>query len=201
VPVSKRVTDPTARPEDPVSTDRRIVANFFISMDGVVESPDKWHFPYFDDQMGEAVAAGFASSDALLMGGTLYREWSEYWPAHADDHFGAVMNGMTKYVVSRTLDRADWSNTTLIKDDAAARIREIKAQPGKDVAISGSATLVRWLLTEGLLDELNLLVHPIVVGSGARLFPEGTGKQPLELVSSTAFGSGVLHVVYRPDAG
>ena len=183
-----------------MSTDRRIVANFFVSLDGVVESPDKWHFPYFDDQMGEAVGAGFASSDALLMGGTLYREWSEYWPAHADDDFGGVMNGMTKYVVSRTLDRADWSNTTLIKDDAAARIREIKAQPGKDIAMSGSATLVRWLLTEGLLDELNLLVHPIVVGSGARLFPDGTGKQPLELVSSTAFGSGVLHVVYRPAA-
>ncbi|MFL6130340.1 MAG: dihydrofolate reductase family protein [Mycobacteriales bacterium] len=181
-----------------MSTDRRIVANFFVSLDGVVESPDKWHFRYFDDQMGQAVGAGMASADALLMGGTLYREWSEYWPAHADDDFGGFMNGITKYVVSRTLDRADWTNTTLIRDDVAARIRELKAQPGKDIAMSGSATLARWLLAEGLLDELNLLVHPIVVGTGARLFPDGTAQQPLKLASSTAFGSGVLHLVYRP---
>ena len=184
-----------------MSTDRRIVANYFVSLDGVVESPDKWHFSYFDDEMGAAVGAGFERSDALLMGGTLYREWAEYWPAHAEDDFGPVMNGMTKYVVSRTLDRADWANTTLIRGDVAARIREIKAQPGKDIAMSGSATLARWLLAEGLLDELNLLVHPVVVGTGGRLFPDGTPKQPLELASSTAFGSGVLHLVYRPAAG
>jgi dihydrofolate reductase len=198
MPVSKMVTDPTSAPEDAVSTSRRIVANFFASLDGVVESPDKWHFPYFDDQMGAAVGAGFASSDAMLMGGTLYREWSEYWPASTDGDFADVMNTMPKYVVSRTLDRADWNNTTLIRDDVAARIRELKAGPGKDIAMSGSATLVRWLLAEGLLDELNLLVHPIVVGTGARLFPDGTPQQPLQLVESTTFGSGVLHLVYRP---
>jgi dihydrofolate reductase len=177
---------------------RKIVANYFVSLDGVVESPDKWHFPYFDDQMGAAVGAGFERSDALLMGGTLYREWAAYWPAHNDDDFGPVMNGMTKYVVSRTLDSADWQNTTLIKDDPAARIRELKAGEGKDIAMSGSATLARWLLAEGLLDELNLLVHPLVVGTGARLFPDGTPTQPLQLAESTAFGSGVLHLVYRP---
>jgi dihydrofolate reductase len=180
---------------------RKIVANYFVSLDGVVESPDQWHFPYFDDQMGAAVGAGFERSDSLLMGGTLYREWADYWPAHADEDFGPVMNGMTKYVVSRTLDKADWTNTTLIKgDDVAARIRELKAQPGKDIAMSGSATLARWLLAEGLLDELNLLVHPIVVGTGARLFPDGTPQQPLQLAESTTFGSGVLHLVYRPAA-
>jgi dihydrofolate reductase len=183
-----------------VSTNRKIVANYFISLDGVVESPDQWHFPYFDDQMGDAVNAGFARSDALLMGGTLYREWSAYWPTSDDQPFANIMNNQTKYVVSRTLDRADWTNTTLIRDDVAARIREIKAQPGKDIAMSGSATLARWLLTEDLLDELNLLVHPIVVGTGARLFPDATPRQPLELVDSTAFRSGVLHLVYRPSS-
>ena len=176
---------------------RRIVANFFASLDGVVQSPDQWHFPYFDEQMGEAVNAGFASSDALLMGGTLYREWSQFWPASTDD-FADIMNGITKYVVSRTLDRADWSNTTLIRGDVAEEIRALKAQPGKDIAMSGSATLVRWLLAEGLLDELHLLVHPLVVGPGARLFPDGTAKQPLQLADSTTFGSGVLHLTYRP---
>ena len=177
---------------------RRIVANFFASLDGVVESPDKWHFPYFDDQMGEAVNAGFASSDALLMGGTLYRVWSQYWPTSTDEGIADIMNGITKYVVSRTLDRADWSNTTLIRGDVADQIRALKAQPGKDIAMSGSATLVRWLLAEGLLDELHVLVHPIVVGTGARLFPEGTPQQPLQLADSTTFGSGVVHLTYRP---
>lgn len=177
---------------------RSIVANFFVSLDGVVESPDQWHFPYFDDEMGAAVGAGFHRSDALLMGGTLYREWAAYWPEHADDDFGQTMNGLTKYVVSRTLDQAEWNNTTLIKDDPAAAIRELKAGDGKDIAMSGSATLVRWLLGEGLLDELNLLVHPLVVGTGARLFPDGTATQPLRLAGSKAFGSGVLHLVYRP---
>jgi dihydrofolate reductase len=164
----------------------------------VVESPDRWHFPYFDDEMGAAVGAGFERSDTLLMGGRLYREWSAYWPTSDDQPIAGLMNGMPKYVVSRTLDKADWTNTTLIKDDPAARIRELKATDGKDIAMSGSATLARWLLGEGLLDELNLLVHPLVVGTGARLFPDGTPTQPLQLASSAAFRSGVLHLVYRP---
>lgn len=178
---------------------RSIVANFFVSLDGVVESPGQWHFPYFDDEMGAAVDAGLHRSDAMLMGGALYREWASYWPEHADDDFGQTMNEMPKYVVSRTLDSADWQNTTLIKgDDPVTEIREIKAGEGRDIAMSGSATLVRWLIGKGLLDELNLLVHPLVVGTGARLFPDGTAQQPLTLAGSTAFGSGVLHLVYRP---
>ena len=177
---------------------RKIVANYFVSLDGVVESPEKWHFPYFDEEMGGAVGAGFERSDTLLMGGTLYREWAAYWPEHADDDIGQLMNGMPKYVVSRTLDSADWQNTTLIKGDVAAAIRELKAGEGKEIAMSGSATLARWLLDEGLLDELNLLVHPIVIGTGARLFPDGTATRPLQLAESKTFGSGVLHLVYRP---
>jgi dihydrofolate reductase len=184
-----------------VSTERKIVSNFFISLDGVVESPDKWHFPYFDDAMGAIVGAGFARTDAMLMGGTLYREWSAYWPTSTDGDVAEVMNNQTKYVVSRTLESADWNNTTLIRDDVAARIRAIKAEPGKDIAMSGSATLMRWLLGEGLVDEIALLMHPIVVGSGARLFPDGTAMQALELVESDTLPTGVLHLVYRPKVG
>lgn len=182
-----------------MSTGRQLVSTFFISLDGVVESPDQWHFAYFDDEMGQAIGAGFARSDALLMGGTLYREWAAYWPANTDE-LAATMNGMTKYVVSRTLERADWANTELLggDDEAAARIRELKAQPGADIALSGSATLVRWLLARGLLDELTLLVHPVVVGTGSRLFPDGTPTQPLQLVGSATFKSGVVNLTYRP---
>jgi dihydrofolate reductase len=180
---------------------RKIVANFFISLDGVVEAPHEWHFPYFDDQMGKAVGAGFEASDTLLMGANLYREWSQYWPASDDQPFADVMNSTPKYVVSNSLGKLDWHNSHLIKgDEAVERIRELKAQPGKNIAMSGSATLVRWLLREGLLDELNLLVHPIAVGKGQRLFDESTPMHKLELLSSETFSTGVVHLVYRPAA-
>lgn len=180
-------------------SNRRIVANFFLTLDGVAESPEKWQSGYFNEEMGAAVGAGFAASDALLMGGTLYREWSQYGPGSTDQPFADTMNGIPKYVVSRTLDRVDWSNSTLIRgDDVAGQIRELTARPGKDIAVSGSATLVRWLLRQGLLDELQLLVHPVLVGSGRRLFDDDTPEQPLELVSSQPFGTGVVHLTYRP---
>ena len=179
---------------------RKIKSNFFISLDGVVEAPDQWHFPYFDDEMGAAVGAGFATTDAMLMGRVLYDEWAAYWPEHADEPFGDVINPIKKYVVSDSLQAADWENTELLRGDAAAeRLREIKAQDGGDITMSGSATTVRWLLREGLLDELNLLVHPIAVGQGmARLFPPDEPSVPLRLLSSEAFGSGVLNLSYAP---
>ena len=179
---------------------RKIKSNFFISLDGVVESPDKWHFPYFDDEMGAAVGAGFATADAMLMGRVLYEEWAEYWPAHADEPFGDVMNSMQKYVVSDTLQAAEWQNTELIRGDVARQLTELKAKDGGDIAMSGSATTVRWLLREGLLDELNLLVHPIAVGEGlARLFPPDEPSIPLELRSAETFKSGVLNLSYGPS--
>jgi hypothetical protein len=109
---------------------RKIKSNFFISLDGVVESPDKWHFPYFDDEMGAAVGAGFATTDAMLMGRVLYDEWAAYWPAHADEPFGDVMNAMKKYVVSDSLRAAEWQNSELISGDVATqKLAEIK--PGR----------------------------------------------------------------------
>jgi dihydrofolate reductase len=176
---------------------RKIKSYFFISLDGVVESPDKWHFPYFDDEMGAAVGAGFATADAMLMGRVLYEEWAAYWPEHADEPFGDVMNSIKKYVVSDSLQKADWQNAQLIGGDVAERLSEIKAQAGGDITMSGSATTVRWLLRESLLDELNLLVHPIVVGGGlARLFPPEELGTPLELLSAQTFKSGVLNLSY-----
>ena len=182
---------------------RKIKSNFFISLDGVVESPDRWHFSYFDEEMGNAVGAGFATADAMLMGRVLYDDWAAYWPEHADDPFGDVMNSTMKYVVSNSLRAADWQNTELIRGDEAARkIGEIKAGPGGDIAMSGSPTTVRWLLREGLLDELNLLVHPVVVGGGlARLFPPDDPGARLELQSAVTFKSGVLNLSYRPANG
>jgi dihydrofolate reductase len=178
---------------------RKIRSYFFISLDGVVESPDKWHFPYFDDEMGAAIGAGFENSDAMLMGRVLYEEWAAYWPEHADEPFGDVMNSSKKYVVSDSLQTAEWQNSEIISGDVAGKLTEIKAQDGGDLTMSGSATTVRWLLREGLLDELGLLVHPIVVGDGlARLFPPDMPSTPLELLSSRTFKSGVLNLSYAP---
>lgn len=180
---------------------RKIKANFFISLDGVVEAPDRWHFPYFDDEMGAAVGAAFATTDAMVMGRVLYEEWAAFWPDHADEPFGDVINGMKKYVLSDRLRTAEWENSEIVGGDAAQRLAEIKAQEGGDISLSGSATTVRWLLREGLLDELNLLVHPLVVGDGrARLFPEGEPTTPLRLLRSQTFASGVLNLSYAPAA-
>jgi dihydrofolate reductase len=178
---------------------RKIKSNFFISLDGVVESPDKWHFPYFDDEMGAAVGGGFATTDAMLMGRVVYDEWAAYWPEHADEPFGDVMNSMKKYVISSSLHTAEWQNTEVVNGDVARKLTEIKAQDGGDISMSGSATTVRWLLREGLLDELNLLVHPIAVGDGlARLFPPDAPSVRLKLLSAQPFQSGVLNLSYAP---
>ncbi|MFI7440770.1 dihydrofolate reductase family protein [Nonomuraea indica] len=177
----------------------KIVSNFFISVDGVVESPDQWHFPYWNDEMGAVVEAGMQSAAALLMGRKLYDEWSAYWTAtDADQDLARSLNNARKYVVSTTLRKADWANTTVVSGDVAAELRELKKEIDGDIQMSGSATTVRWLLANGLLDELNLLVHPIVVGHGRRLF-EDTPTHPLKLVTSETFTTGVLNLTYVPD--
>lgn len=179
---------------------RKIIAALFISLDGVVESPDKWHFPYFNDEMGAAIGSAMMESDALMMGRVNYQEWSAYWPNATEDvEFANFMNATPKYVVSNTLDTLTWNNSTLITGDVVAEIAKLKQQPGKHISISGSGTLVRSLLQLNLLDELRLMIHPVVVGSGKRLFPDGSPHTALKLVASQTFSTGVLDVTYQPD--
>jgi dihydrofolate reductase len=180
---------------------RKVIAAEFVSLDGVMESPDQWHFPYFNDEMGQAIGEGFATSDAMLMGRVLYEEWAAYWPQQdpEENPVAEQMNGVQKYVVSTTLEGPlEWQNSTLIQGDVAEEISELKRQPGKDIVISGSGALVRSLLRDGLIDELRLMVHPIVVGSGKRLFEDGGEQTALELVESKTFATGVLYLIYRP---
>ena len=178
----------------------KIVSSFFISLDGVVERPDQWHFPYWNEEMEAAVGAGLQSTAAMLMGRTLYDEWAAYWPTSDDEPIASMFNDMPKFVVSHSLREASWSNTTIIGGDVAAGVRELKARTEGDIGMSGSATTVRWLLAHGLLDELNLLIHPIAIGTGQRLF-EDTPTHPLRLVSQATFSTGVLHAVYAPADG
>ncbi|HET9457485.1 MAG TPA: dihydrofolate reductase family protein [Candidatus Limnocylindrales bacterium] len=176
---------------------RKIAAGLFISLDGVVEAPEQWHFPYFDDEMGAIVGAQQAESDTMLLGRRTYEEFAAYWP-NSDDELAAVMNGTPKLVASTTLTEPTWENTTVIGGDVSARLAELKRAPGRTISIVGSGTLVRSLLRDGLVDELRLLVHPIVVGAGKRLFPDGTDRVPLRLLDSRTLSTGVLALTYGP---
>jgi dihydrofolate reductase len=185
------------------ATMRKVVASEIVSLDGVVESPEKWHFPYFNDQMGEEIGKAMAASDAMLLGRVTYEEFAAFWPSQEgseeDQDFTDYMNNAPKYVVSKTLDEPlEWNNSTLIKENIAEEIAELKQQPGKDISITGSPTLVRSLLRDDLLDELRLMLHPIVVGSGKRLFEDGDDQKALQLVASKTFSTGVLYLTYQP---
>jgi dihydrofolate reductase len=182
---------------------RRVVAGLFVSLDGVVEAPEKWQLSYFNDEMGEAVGAAMAAADAMLLGRVTYQEFASYWPGASseDQPFADYMNNTQKYVVSTTLENVDgWQNSTLIKGNVAEEIAELKRRSGKDITIIGSAALVRSLLRDGLLDELGLMVHPVVVGGGKRLFEDGGDREVLELVDSKTFSTGVVSLTYRPSS-
>jgi dihydrofolate reductase len=180
---------------------RKIVSGLFISLDGVIEAPAEWHFPYFNDEMGEIVGSQMAQSDAMLLGRKTYEEFASYWPHQPSDVEPADhMNGVAKYVVTSTLDTLEWQNSTRIDgDDLYAQLTALKEKPGGDIGITGSGALVRSLLDLGLLDELRLLVHPIVVGSGQRLFPDGK-RVPLALADHRKLETGVLYLTYVPAA-
>ena len=174
----------------------RIISYFFIALDGVVEAPDKWHSPYFNDEMGAVVSAGTAVNKAFLMGRELYDEWAAYWPDSTDEPFATYFNTMPKYVISSSLEKPTWNNTTVLSGDVD-EVRRLKESIDGDIGMSGSATTVRWLLGNGLLDELHLLVHPIAVGHGQRLFDDEHTHR-LRLVDSAVLSTGVLDLTYAP---
>jgi dihydrofolate reductase len=182
---------------------RKLVASFFMSLDGVVEGPGPgddfelagWTMPYWDDDIGAFVQAGMQASDALLLGRVTYQGFASAF-ATGTGPDAAIMNNFRKYVVSTTLKQADWSNSTLIEGSVTEEVARLKQQPGRDIAISGSGTLVQSLLSEGLIDELNLLIYPVVLGRGKRLFRDGS-KLTLKPKQSKTSSSGVLLLTYE----
>ncbi len=183
---------------------RKVVATEMVSVDGVMESPERWAFRFHDEEMAEVQGAGMAGADAMLMGRVTYQEFASYWPNQdgADQPYTDYLNNTPKYVVSTTLrEPLEWQNSILIRDNVAQEVADLKQQPGKDIGIVGAGTLVRSLLREGLIDELNLMIHPLVVGGGKRLFEDGGDWMDLRLVRSSSFATGVVHLVYAPAGG
>lgn len=179
---------------------RKVVALELVSVDGVMEKPEEWAFPYSNEEIEEANASGMAASDALLLGRATYEQFAAYWPNQpGGTPMVDYINSVRKVVVSTTLEEPlGWNNSTLIRENVAEEIAGLKELPGKDITIIGSGALVRSLLRDGLLDELRLMVHPIVLGSGKRLFEDGGEGKALELVGSKTFSTGVVSLDYRP---
>jgi dihydrofolate reductase len=179
---------------------RRVCAWELVSVDGTMESPEEWAFPYSDAEMGEASASGMARSDALLLGRVTYKHLAAYWPSQpGGTPMVDFLNDVPKYVVSGTLEEPlGWNNSVLIKGNVAEEIAKLKRQQGKDITVLGSGELVRSLLRGGLLDELTLMVHPVILGGGRRLFEERGDRKALELVDSRKYGTGVVSLAYRP---
>jgi dihydrofolate reductase len=181
---------------------RKITASLFISLDGVVEAPDQWHFPYFNDEMGAAVSESIGGTDTLLLGRKTYDSFAGAWPEREaeggeDAPMGKALGDARKIVVSNQDLEFTWRNSELLRGDLVEQVRTLKNEPGGTIGMSGSVSVVRQLLAAGLIDELHLLQHPIAVRRGERLFDEGE-PIPLRLISSQTFTTGVLYLVYGP---
>ena len=183
---------------------RKVIAGLFISLDGVVEAPEQWHFPYFNDEMGAAVDASLGSADTLVFGRKTYDSFAGAWPereeaGEEDAGMAKALGDARKIVVSNQQLEFTWRNSEQLKGDLVETVAGLKSEPGdSNIALSGSVSVVRQLLAAGLLDELHLLVHPIAVRKGMRLFDEGESPIPLTLIKSATFETGVLNLVYAP---
>ena len=189
---------------------RKINASLFITLDGVVEAPGgedtipedrrAWSMPYTDDKVVEVISAGMASSDAMLLGRNTYEAFASYWPhAPEDDPFSQFMNNQTKYVVSTTLDAVEWKNSHLIKGDVVAELNKLKQQSGKDINIVGSGTLTRKLIEADLVDELQLMLCPVVLGVGMRLFDDTDYMKLMTVLEVKSFDSGMTYLRLQPE--
>ena len=185
----------------------RIVVTEFMSLDGVIEDPGGaegyahggWSFEFRDPEGMQYKLQETLDHDALLLGRVTYEGFAAAWPSMTDEvGFAEKMNGMPKFVVSTTLDQLEWNNSTLIQGNLAEEVAKLKQRPGGDILVAGSATLVRGLMAEGLVDEYRLMVFPIVLGSGKRLFGETEDTATLKLVGAKTLDSGTLILTYHP---
>jgi dihydrofolate reductase len=177
----------------------KIVVTEFLSLDGVMGEPQTWSFPYWGDDISNFKLGELFASGAHLLGRVTYDGFAAAWPDRTDEAgFADRMNNLPKYVVSTTLVNPTWNNTHVIKDNVVEEITRLKQQSGEDILVAGSATLIQTLIKNDLVDEYHLLVYPVVLGAGKRLFHEGTDTK-LKLIESKPFNSGVTAMIYQPD--
>jgi dihydrofolate reductase len=190
----------------------KIVVTTSLTLDGVMQAPGRpdedtrggfahggWALPYNDEVMGAAMGAGMAGTEAILLGRRTYADFHGYWPHQTDNPFTEVLNSTRKYVASTTLtEPLPWANSVLLKGDVAPAVAELRSQPGGNIAILGSGDLIQTLARHNLIDEYLLLIHPLVLGSGSRLFPDGGSFAELRLVNSITTTKGVMIATYRP---
>ena len=175
---------------------RKVVSYLLLSLDGVAEAPDRYVFD-FDEAMYANLVAVIGAQDSVLLGRRMYDEWSRYWPDSDDEPFASFINGVEKFVASSRPLTSEWSHASRIEGDLFEFVRDLKQRPGKDIGVHGSVDLTRSLFDAGLIDELRLVIAPVVAGSGRRFFAGGTELRRLELVEVTGAPTGALMVGYR----
>jgi dihydrofolate reductase len=176
---------------------RELKAWQYVTLDGVVEAPEKWVMA--DDEMFANQTAGYASSDALLLGRRTYDVFAASWPQRGSDVANADwMNNTRKYVASTTLESPEWQNTTVLERNITEAVSRLKQQDGDTITLNGSATLLRSLLAARLVDELVLFLHPVVIGAGGRLFVEGESLGALKLADCHPYTNGVVSLTFQP---
>jgi dihydrofolate reductase len=187
---------------------RKVIVSEFVSLDGIMEDPGGaekfkhggWTRPYWSDDMGAVKFDELFASDALLLGRVTYQGFAAAWPSVKDEAgFADRMNSIPKVVVSTTLDKVEWNNSRLIKGNIVEEISKLKQQPGQDILVGGSATLIQSLIPHGLIDLYRLLVYPIALGSGKRLFTDQGNPVKLKLTKTASYQSGVVLLEYEPD--
>jgi dihydrofolate reductase len=176
---------------------RKIIVTQFITLDGVVANPHEWSFPYWTDEIGKFKHDELFASGAQLLGRVTYEAFAEHWPGQTDE-YGNRLNSLPKYVVSSSLKKAEWSNSTILGNNPVSELVKLKEQPGQDILVHGSVTLVQFLLKNKLADQFNLLVFPLVLGKGLRLFSD-KDKASLKLIELQAYSSGVVLLSYGVD--
>jgi dihydrofolate reductase len=189
----------------------KLTAKVFVTLDGVYQgpgSPDEdrrggfvrggWQLNRDDGEVGGYILSAYGNADAMLLGRMTWGIWESYWPHHDDNPIGRTINALPRYVASTTHPASSWRNTHFLSGDIEAAVRELKAMPGRDLLLQGSGRLLRWLLERDLVDELALVVYPIVVGDGLRLFPDHGPALDMELLESRPTPSGVTIQTYRP---
>ena len=176
---------------------RKIIAGLQMSLDGVVETPENWNGPYFSQELGAIVGSLIGAGDTLLVGRVTYETFAAAFGGQSGG-MADNMNALRKVVVSTTLETATWQNSTRIASNIAQEVVKLKETPGKNINVSGSITLMSWLLRQGLVDELHLLVMPVAVGRGKHLFTDEGDAVPLKLVGCRPLENGVLYLTYVP---